>query len=107
MSTASTVNTSREWAARIIWAVCLIAAIVLALGALLVAVKANTGNPLVELINHLARWASVGLFSRTNGIKHFTGHNAVVKNALFNWGIGAIIWLIVGRVVSGLVRPRH
>ena len=33
----------------------------------------------------------LGVFSRDDGIKEFTGSNAETKNALFNWGLGAIV----------------
>ena len=33
----------------------------------------------------------LGVFSREDGIKQFTGSNAETKNALFNWGLGAIV----------------
>ncbi len=49
--------------------------------------------------------ADLGLFDRDNGIKTFTGENAETKNALVNWGLGALAWLIVGRVVERVVRP--
>ena len=32
----------------------------------------------------------LGVFSREDGIKEFEGSNADTKNALFNWGLGAI-----------------
>ena len=40
-----------------------------------------------------------------NGIMKFTGENADTKNALFNWGVGAVVWLVVGRILDRLVRP--
>ena len=47
----------------------------------------------------------LGIFSRDNGIKQFTGENAETKNALFNWGLGAAAWLVVGRMLERLIRP--
>ena len=47
----------------------------------------------------------LGIFSRDNGIKQFSGANADTKNALFNWGLGAVAWLIVGRILDRLIRP--
>ena len=74
-------------------------------GALLIALKANQDNTLVAFILDLADIADLGLFSRENGIKQFSGEDAEIKNALFNWGIGALAWLIVGRIVAGVIRP--
>lgn len=90
---------------RAVWLVCALAALALAVGALLVVVKANEDNALVRAVLRLAGWADLGIFSRDDGIKRFTGDDAVVKNALFNWGIGAVVWLIVGRLVDRLIRP--
>lgn len=98
------VNRIREIVAQVVWAVCLIFAVVLAVGALLIAVKANEGNALVKAVLHTADAVDVGLFDKDNGIKTFTGHNAETKNALLNWGIGAIAWLVVGRVLERLIR---
>jgi len=97
----------RTIVAQVIWTIAVIAALVLALGALLVAVKANQSNSLVKFVLHVADGVDLGLFDRDNGIKQFTGSNAGIKNALFNWGIGALAWLIVGRIIDRIVRPRH
>lgn len=92
--------------ARLVWLVCLLAALVLAVGALLVTLKANQSNGLVKAVLNLADTADLGIFGRHNGIKHFTGQDAATKNALFNWGIGALVWLVVGRVLDRIIRPR-
>lgn len=99
------VHTIRSYASRIVWAIALLAALALAIGALLIALKANQDNTLVAFILDLADIADLGLFSRENGIKQFSGEDAEIKNALFNWGIGALAWLIVGRIVAGVIRP--
>ena len=52
-----------------------------------------------------ANVVDLGIFSRRNGIKDFGGSNAGIKNALFNWGLGAVAYLIVGRIIDRLVRP--
>lgn len=95
----------REVVAQVVWVLCLLCAVLLAVGALLVALKANEGNALVKTVLHGADAVSVGIFDKSNGIKQFTGHDAQVKDALFNWGIGAIAWLVVGRVLERLIRP--
>lgn len=99
------VHTIRSYASRAVWAIALLAALALAIGALLIALKANQDNTLVEFVLNLADTADLGLFSRENGIKQFGGEDAEIKNALFNWGIGALAWLIVGRIVAGFIRP--
>lgn len=82
-------------------------ATILALGAILVVLRhsINPHNSIVKLILQIADGVS-GPFSRTNGIFHFTGKGAVEKNALLNWGIAAIVYLLLGRVLSNLVAPK-
>ena len=102
---ASTVSRVRRILAQVIWTVAVVAALFLALGALLVALKANQDNALVKLVLHVADAVDLGVFDRENGIKQFTGTDAAVKNALFNWGLGALAWLLVGRLVERVLRP--
>jgi hypothetical protein len=77
----------------------------LAVGALCIALGFEKDNPLVEFVLAGANFFDLDIFSRNNGIKDFTGSNADVKNALFNWGLGAIIWLIVGKIIDRIIRP--
>lgn len=99
-----TLPQARVRAATILWIVCVAFACFLALGALTFALSANDDNGLVSFIRSVAGWVDLGVFSRDNGIKEFTGANAEVKNALFNWGIGSVFWLILGRVLDRVVR---
>lgn len=91
--------------AQVVWLVFVVCALFLAVGALLVALDANKDNSLVDFVLAGAGNVDLGVFSRTNGIKDFGGDNAEVKNALFNWGIGAVAYLIVGRILDRLIRP--
>jgi len=101
----STVWRVRTLLAQVIWAVCSIAALFLALGALFIAFKANTDNALVKFVLDVADRLDLGVFDRNDGVKQWTGENAETKNALFNWGLGALVWLIGGRILDRLVRP--
>jgi hypothetical protein len=82
-------------------------AAILALGALLVVLRdnINESNSVVKLITDVADAIS-GPFSRDNGVFDFTGKNAESKNALLNWGIAAIVYLLIGRVGSNLIAPK-
>ncbi|HCB07308.1 MAG TPA: hypothetical protein DEQ43_24175 [Nocardioides bacterium] len=100
-----TINRLREVLAQIVWLVFLVAALFLAVGALLIALDANRDNALVNFVLEGANRVDLGIFSKDNGVKEFTGNNAETKNALFNWGLGAIVWLIVGRMLERLIRP--
>ncbi len=99
------VSKIRANVAHVLWLACALAALLLALGALLVALDANTSNDLVGLVLRAADHLDLGVFSRGNGIKNFDGQGADVKNALVNWGLGAIAWLVVGRVLDRIVKP--
>src|SRR3954447_6059005 len=102
---ALTINRVRVVLAQVVWLGFLAAALFLAVGALLIAVDANTDNNLVQFVLDGAERVDLGIFSKDNGIKQFSGSNAETKNALFNWGIGAVVWLVVGRILERLIRP--
>lgn len=90
--------------AQVLWLLFVVAALFLAVGALCVALDFNQKNALVDFALSGAEVFDLGVFSREDGIKQFTGSGAETKNALFNWGLGAVAWLIVGRIVERLVR---
>lgn len=94
----------RGTAARIVRTVFTVLAVILAIGAVLVVLRNNVNeqNPIVEMITSVADAVS-GPFSRDNGIFDFSGANAVAKNALLNWGIAAIVYLVLGRLVARLI----
>lgn len=93
--------------AQLLWLVCVVAALVLAVGALLVALGANEANELVDAVVSGADAADLGIFSRAEGegVFDFSGDNAATKRALVNWGLGAVAWLVVGKLAERVVRP--
>jgi hypothetical protein len=95
----------RVLAAQVVWLLAVLCALVLAVGALCIALDANRDNALVKLVLDVAGVVDVDVFSRGNGIFKFTGGDAETKNALTNWGLGAIAYLVVGRVLERVVRP--
>ena len=95
----------RTRVAQVVWLLFVIPALFLALGALCVALDFNRDNPLVDFVLTGADTFDLGVFSMDDGIKTFDGSNADTKNALFNWGIGAIVWLVVGRILERIIRP--
>lgn len=95
----------RARVAQLLWLVCALAALLLAVGALLIALDANQKNDLVDFVLRGADYVDLGVFSRADGIKQFRGQGADVKNALFNWGLGAVAWLVVGRILDRIVKP--
>jgi hypothetical protein len=94
----------RARVAQLIWLVCVIAALLLAVGALLIALDANRSNSAVDFVLRAADFVDLDIFSRQSGIKQFRGDGAQVKNALFNWGLGAIAYLVVGRILDRVVK---
>lgn len=97
----------RTKAARVVRIVFGVLATVLALGAVLVVLRDNINeqNSIVELITSTAD-AVAGPFSRDDGIFSFTGKNAESKNALLNWGIAAIVYLLLGRLLANAITPK-
>jgi hypothetical protein len=95
----------RGRAAQAVWLAAVLCALVLAVGALLIALDANRDNALVKLVLDVADILDLGVFSRGNGIFTFDGADAATKNALANWGLGAVAYLVVGRLLERVVRP--
>jgi hypothetical protein len=102
------VNQVRTRLAQVVWIVCVVAALFLAAGALCIALKANPENDLVKFITDTADKLDLGVFSRgKDGVAHFTGrtHAAETKNALVNWGLAAVVWLVGGKLLERVIRP--
>jgi hypothetical protein len=96
--------------AQLVWLVCVLAALVLAIGALLIALKdtVNRDNDAVKFVLDLANKIDLGVFDRKEGVFGFDDKNAEtaeVKDALLNWGLAAIVWLVAGRIVDRIIRP--
>ncbi len=101
----SMVAVVRTRAAQVIWLAAVVCALFLAVGALLIALDANQDNPLVSFVLDVADVVDLDVFSRSNGIFTFDGADAATKSALANWGLGAVAYLIVGRIAERIVRP--
>ena len=97
----------RTQAARVVRVVFTVLAAILAVGAILVVLRnnANEQNTLVEFTTEVADGVS-GPFSLQDGIFAFTGEKAMSRSALTNWGIAAIVYLVVGRVLSNAIAPK-
>lgn len=97
----------RLQAARIVRIVFGAMAVLLALGAVIVVLRSNIdeNNSIVELITNAAD-AIAGPFSRDDGVLSFTGEDAEARNALLNWGIAAIVYLLVGRLLANAIAPK-
>ena len=100
-----TVAAVRTRVAQLLWLACVACALFLAAGALTYALDANPDNALVEFIRNVADVVDLGVFNLENGIKEFVGKNSDTKNALVNWGLAAVFWLVLGRILERVVRP--
>ena len=97
--------TVRTRVAQVVWLLFVVAALFLAIGALFIALDFNRDNALVAFVLDGADFFDLDIFSRTDGIKQFSGEGAETKNALLNWGIAAVAYLVVGRILERLIRP--
>ena len=98
----------RSRIAQVVWIICVVAALFLAIGALCIALKANPSNGLVKFVTDTADKLDFGVFSRgKDGVAHFSGggHSAATKNAIVNWGLAAVVWLIGGRILERIIKP--
>ena len=89
----------REKIASAVWLVAVVCALFLAVGALMVALKMNPDNAIVAFVLDGADLLDLGEF------KTFEGKNAEVKSALTNWGIAAVIYLVIGKIADRVIRP--
>jgi hypothetical protein len=94
---------------RVVWLIFVACAFSLAVAALLYSFDANKDNNLVNIFYTIADKVDLGFFDiHDNPIKEFTDGSDLAntrKTALFNYGIGAILYLIVGRVLEKLIHP--
>jgi len=91
--------------ANTVWLAAVLCATVLALAALLVALDANSGNHVVEWLTHGAKRLA-GPLSTVFTFHKEHGAPDEAKNALVNWGITALAYLVAGRFVQRLILPR-
>jgi hypothetical protein len=103
-SAALSVARVRGMVSRALWVVCLTLALILAAAAFSYALDANDKNELVQLVRNLADTFDLGFFDLDKPVKEFKNPNSDVKTALFNYGIAAVVYLIVGRFLERLVR---
>lgn len=95
----------RDLVARVVWGVCVALALIVAVAAFTYALEANGDNGLVKLVRDLADTFDLGFFDLDNPVKEFTGDNATTKNALFNYGLAAVVYLVIGRALERIIRP--
>ena len=98
-------NAVRSKLASVVWLVAVVCALFLAVGALLIALQANEGNSIVQFILSTAEKLD-GPFSLDKGIFTFPDtQDGQVKSALTNWGIAAVVYLVIGKILDRIIRP--
>ena len=98
----------RNAVATAVWLLAVVAAVLLAIGALFVVLDFNRDNGLVKFFIHAADNINVlGTLKefKPDGKGEAARHSAEVKNVLVNWGICAVVYLVVGKVLERLIRP--
>jgi hypothetical protein len=98
-------NAVRSKIATVVWLAAVVCALFLAVGALLIALKANEDNAVVAFIISGAETLD-GPFSLSDGIFTFPDdQDGRVKSALTNWGIAAVVYLVIGKILDRIIRP--
>jgi hypothetical protein len=84
-----------------------LAAVILAAGALVIVLDFNAKNDVVSFFRNTAD--NINFLGE---LKHFDAgksagakHDALVKTVLVNWGICAVAYLVIGKVLERLIRP--
>ena len=99
----------RSRIASVVWIVAVLCAVVLALAAVLIALQDNVkaGNPIVEWLTNASNviagpFGDVERNSFSGGVFNLS---STPKEALANWGVAAVLFLIVGRLADRIIRP--
>jgi hypothetical protein len=101
----------RRHAASALWAVAVAVALLLALGALLANVFSDRDTVVVRSILDAASFVA-GPFDGLLDFHHAgtasaPGTHDVPKEDLVNWATAAVVYLVAGRLVDAVVRPRR
>jgi hypothetical protein len=95
----------RSRLASLVWLVAVVCATVLAVAALLVALRADHGNAVVSLVEHTAHRLDLGVLGLVDGILTPKHDPHQVEVALVSWSIAAVLYLVVGKIADRIVRP--
>ena len=105
----------RSMLASAVWLVAVLCALSLAVGALLVALQMNRDNSIVKLVLDIANTLDFGVFkdfepdpprNATKAEVQDAQQSAETKSVMVNWGLAAVIYLVVGKVLDRVIRPR-
>lgn len=112
---AASTDRLRNIAASVVWVVAVVCALTLAVGALLVSLDFNRDNAVVDFVLNIANSIDFGEFKdfkpdvekgASAADRESARQSAETKSVMVNWGIAAIIYLVVGKVLERLLRPK-
>jgi hypothetical protein len=115
ISGAGSVSKVRSMVATAVWVAAVVCALFLAVGALLVALDMNRNNAIVEFVLNVANNIDFGVFKdfepdvprkATPAEVKDAKQSAETKSVMVNWGLAALIYLVVGKILDRLIRPR-
>lgn len=89
---------ARSTVASTVWLVAVVCALCLAVAALLRALEMNERNDIVSFVTAAAEFLDFGSF------KKFRGADAAIKETLTDWGIAAVIYLMLGKLLDRVIR---
>jgi hypothetical protein len=104
-NSGDTVRKVRSVLATAVWALAVLAAVILAVGALVITLDFNDKNPVVEFFVNTADKIDFGVFKEFKPGKGESAHDAQVKMVLVNWGIAAVLYLVGGKLIERIIRP--
>jgi hypothetical protein len=102
------VNRARSIAASVVWIVAIVCAAFLAVGALLIVLDFNRQNAFVDFVTSTADSLNfLGTLKEfePSGNGEDAKQSALVKTVLVNWGIAALVYIFLGKVLERLIRP--
>ena len=95
----------RHRTATAVWLLAVGCALLLAVGALLVALGVDPDGAAVGFVTGTADRLGLGLLSRDGAIPTPGRDPDGVQSALVNWGLGAIAYLVAGKILDRTIRP--
>jgi hypothetical protein len=101
-------NRVRSVAASVVWIVAIVAAAFLAVGALLIVLDFNRDNAFVDFVTSTADSLNfLGTLKEfePSGNGEDARQSALVKTVLVNWGIAALVYIFIGKLLERLIRP--
>ena len=91
---------ARSRLATLVWLVAVVLALVLAVAALLTGLRADASDDLVRLVLDTAGRLDLGI------VHVFRGPDALLRDHLVSWGVVAVEYLVVGKLLDRAIRPR-